>query len=260
MFGEKLMVTGIDSFRAWFKGYEDHYVIIGGTACDILMSEGGLLFRATKDLDMVLIVEAIDYDFGKKFWDYIKEAGYRSCNRSSGNPEFYRFSYPKSDKYPAMIELFARKLNIIKLPKDAVLTPLHLDDELSSLSAILLDDDYYYFMKNGKINVDGISVLEPMHIIPFKAKAWLDLTNRKNNGEHVDSKNIRKHKNDVFRLSDLVDTDVRIPVSKNVYKDICVFIEKMSDETVDVKQLGVRNKTKDQILKEIKDLYVLQDD
>lgn len=231
------MVTGIDSFREWFKGYEDHYVIIGGTACDILMSEGGLSFRATKDIDMVLIVEAIDYEFGKKIWDYIKEAGYRSCNKSTGNPQFYRFSYPRSDKYPAMIELFARKLDIIKLPEDAVLTPLPLDDELSSLSAILLDEDYYDFMKNGRVIVDGVSVLEPMHIIPFKAKAWLDLTNRKNNGKHVDSKNIRKHKNDVFRLSDLVDVDAKIPVSKSVYEDIFDFINRMHDEQIDVNQL-----------------------
>lgn len=254
------MVTGIDSFREWFKGYENHYVIIGGTACDILMSEGGLLFRATKDIDMVLIVEAIDHEFGKKIWDYIKEAGYRSCNRSSGNPQFYRFSYPRSDKYPAMIELFARKLDIIKLPEDAVLTPLPLDDELSSLSAILLDKDYYNFMKNGKVIVDGVSVLEPMHIIPFKAKAWLDLTNRKNNGENVDSKNIRKYKNDVFRLSDLVDVDAKIPVSKGVYEDIFDFINRMDDEEIDVNQLGIKNKTKEQILKELRNIYILQED
>ena len=254
------MVTGIDSFREWFKGYENHYVIIGGTACDILMSEGGLLFRATKDIDIVLIVEAIDHEFGKKIWDYIKEAGYRSCNRSTGNPQFYRFSYPRSDKYPAMIELFARKLDIIKLPEDAVLTPLPLDDELSSLSAILLDEDYYNFMKNGKVIVDGVSVLEPMHIIPFKAKAWLDLTNRKNNGEHVDSKNIRKHKNDVFRLSDLVDVDAKIFVSKGVYKDIFDFINRMDGEEIDVNQLGIKNKTKEQILEELRNIYILQED
>ena len=35
------MVTGIDSFKEWFKGSEEQYAIIGGTACDILMTEGG---------------------------------------------------------------------------------------------------------------------------------------------------------------------------------------------------------------------------
>ena len=42
------MVTGIDSFKEWFKGSEEQYAIIGGTGCDILMTEEGLDFRATK--------------------------------------------------------------------------------------------------------------------------------------------------------------------------------------------------------------------
>lgn len=45
------MVRGIESFKKWFQGYEDQYVIIGGTACDLLMNEGGLEFRATKDIE-----------------------------------------------------------------------------------------------------------------------------------------------------------------------------------------------------------------
>lgn len=44
------MVTGIESFKEWFKGNESQYAIIGGTACDILMTEEGLDFRATKDM------------------------------------------------------------------------------------------------------------------------------------------------------------------------------------------------------------------
>ena len=65
------MVIGFDSFREWFYGYEDQHVIIGGTACDLLMSDEGLDFRATKDVDVVLIVEAITPSFGKRFWEYI---------------------------------------------------------------------------------------------------------------------------------------------------------------------------------------------
>ena len=53
------MVRGIDSFRDWFRGYEGQYAIIGGTACDLLMSEEGLDFRATNDIDLVLIIERI---------------------------------------------------------------------------------------------------------------------------------------------------------------------------------------------------------
>ena len=85
-----------------------------------------------------------------------------------------------------MIELFTRKLDAIQLPEDAVLTLLPMDEDISSLSAILLDDDYYEFLKQGKVTVDGVTVLDAAYLIPFKAKAWMDLTDRKAAGEHVD--------------------------------------------------------------------------
>lgn len=47
------MVIRLKSFREHFKGYEDCYTIIGGTACDILMSDAALDFRATRDIDLM---------------------------------------------------------------------------------------------------------------------------------------------------------------------------------------------------------------
>ena len=44
-----------------------------------------------------------------------------------------------------LIAFFTRKLDAIHLPKDAVLTPLPMNDNISSLSAILLDNDYSNF-------------------------------------------------------------------------------------------------------------------
>lgn len=250
------MVTGIESFREWFRGSESQYAIIGGTACDILMTEEGLDFRATKDIDLVLIIEAVDAAFGRRFWDYVRLAGYERCNRSSGAPQFYRFSHPTSNRYPATIELFTRKLDVIQLPEDAVLTPLPMDEDISSLSAILLDDDYYEFLKQGKVTVDGVTVLDAAYLIPFKAKAWMDLTSRKAAGERVDSKNIRKHKNDVFRLTELIDPTVRIAAPRGVYEDMQSFVNRMKDEPIDIKQLGLAGRTKEQILLEIEEMYV----
>ena len=56
----------------------------------------------------------------------------------------------------------------------------------------------------GQMMIEGIPVLSPTCLIPFKAKAWQDLKERKLNGDQVDSKNIKKHKNDVFRLALLI--------------------------------------------------------
>lgn len=60
------------ALRNGSRGSEEQYAIIGGTGCDILMTEEGLDFRATKDIDLVLIIEAVDANFGKKFWEYVK--------------------------------------------------------------------------------------------------------------------------------------------------------------------------------------------
>ncbi len=53
------MVKGLDTFRNFFKGFEEQYVLIGGAACDILFASNEGQFGATRDLDMVLIVEAL---------------------------------------------------------------------------------------------------------------------------------------------------------------------------------------------------------
>lgn len=202
------MVRGIESFKEWFRGYEEQYTMIGGTACDLLMSDAGLDFRATKDIDLVLIIEVVDAAFGNRFWEYVTAAGYEHRNKSTGKPQFYRFMNPRSKDYPAMIELFTRKPDAILLPEEEVLSTLPMEEDVSSLSAILLDNDYYDFLRRGRVRVAGIPVLDAPYLIPFKAKAWLDLSKRKAAGEQIDSRNIRKHKNDVFRLTELLDREM----------------------------------------------------
>ena len=137
----------------------------------------------------------------------------------------------------------------------AILTPLPLDEDISSLSAILLDDAYYEFLKQGRETVAGVTILGAEYLIPFKAKAWMDLTDRKANGESVDGKNIRKHKNDVFRLTELIDPELHIQVPAGVYEDIQAFCNRMNDEDVNVKQLGLVGKTKEEILEELEAMY-----
>ena len=82
------MVTGFESFKRWFSEYSEQYAIIGGTACDLLMSEEGMDFRATRDIDMVLIVESLTPQFGARFWSYIRDAGYEQEIKVLANRSF----------------------------------------------------------------------------------------------------------------------------------------------------------------------------
>ncbi len=253
------MVNGFTKFKERFKGFENQYVIIGGTACDLLMENEELPFRATKDIDIVLIVESITVEFGKKFWEYIKEAGYEHINKSTGDAQFYRFSLPKSKEYPYMIEIFSRNPDYIILKDDALITPLPIDEEVSSLSAILLNETYYELLKSGQKIVDGIPVLSPTCLIPFKVKAWLDLSKRKNNGEHVDSKNIKKHKNDVFRLAQLITANTKQVLSLEIANDMNAFLSEMVNEEIDLKLLGIRGKDKQTIINLLYNCYGLKE-
>ena len=143
------MVRGIDKFREFFTGYEGNYVIIGGTACEMHEEIYAQTPRATKDIDIILIVEALSSDFAAKFWEFVKTAGYRQRNKGTGNGEcrheYYRFKEPGNPDFPYQIELFSRNIGVVKFPDDAHITPIPVDDDLSSLSAILMDDDYYYY-------------------------------------------------------------------------------------------------------------------
>ena len=252
------MVRGFESFQSWFAGYEDCYTIIGGTACDLIMSEAGQDFRATKDIDLVLIVEALTAKFCTRFWEYIDAGGYEHRNKSTGNPQFYRFARPQNVSFPAMIELFSRKTDAITLPEDAVLTPIPLEESIASLSAILLDDSYYQFLREGKYVLNGITVLGAPYIIPFKMKAWLDLSERKASGASVDSKDIRKHRNDVFRLTQLLNPSEQIQTPAAVLQDISRFVELSANENFNLKQLGVRM-TSDELFERLRLAYGLNE-
>lgn len=61
------MVRGNDVFLAHFRDFSDRYVLIGGSACDIAMTEAGLDFRATKDLDILLWVVDIIAGLGDAY-------------------------------------------------------------------------------------------------------------------------------------------------------------------------------------------------
>ena len=245
-------MVGIEKFKEFFADYTDQYVLIGGAACDILFSNNFVDFRVTKDLDIVLIVEALTRDFAEKFWEFIRTGNYINRAKSNGNPQFYRFEKPQSEGYPSMLELFSR--TEWNLNTDSVLTPIHIDDSISSLSAILLDESYYEALLEGRDVINGISILKPEWIIPFKVKAWLDLQNKKEQNIPIDSKNIRKHRNDVLRIvSELALSPVKLP--NKVKEDMKIFREQFSVTDTELKSLQLSNIHSSEIIQLLKNIY-----
>lgn len=218
------MVNGLYKFRDFFQSHTDKYVLIGGAACSIVFDEIGEDFRATKDLDVVLIVKNISEDFGKAFWEFIRAANYNGIETGEAQKQFYRFKNPDDPSYPKMIELFSRVPDLPLLPH-AHLTPVHIADDISSLSAILLNDDYYAFLLSGRRIIDGLSVLDEKYLIPFKVKAWCELSARRKAGEEGNSRHIRKHYRDVHKLLTLLPANAKVPQPGQLKADMQEFVD-----------------------------------
>ncbi|NDV81552.1 hypothetical protein [Bacteroides sp. 51] len=217
------MVKGIEKFREYFSGFEDNYIIIGGTACDILEEKAGQPPRATKDIDIILVVEALTPAFVKRFWKFVKEGEFQSREKGNGKHEYFRFLKPGKDEFPSQIEIFSKVPDMIKVPEDAVLTPVPVDEDLSSLSAILMNEEYYDFTLAHSDIEDKVHIANIESLIVLKAKAFNDLSNRKASGEKIDSKNITKHKNDVFRLVTMLGEADNYSLSPDIFLDLTVF-------------------------------------
>lgn len=248
------MVKGLDTFRRYFAEYEEQYVLIGGAACDIVFESNDTAFRATRDLDMVLIVEALTPEFGEKFWEFIQDGGYRNKSTNGQKPQFYRFDKPEDDAYPKMIELFCR--SNFELREMTGITPIHIDDEVSSLSAILLNDDYYRILLEGKMVRNGLSVLRPEYLILFKAKAFLDLKQRKDRGEAVDSKNISKHKKDILRIAAELVLESIGELPEAVETDIRAFIDLLAQDPFDSNSLKAYGLSNDEVVEVLHRVFI----
>lgn len=247
------MVKGLDIFRKYFAGYEDQYVLIGGAACDIVFESNDANFRATRDLDMVLIIEALTPEFGEKFWKFIVDGKYRNRFVSGRKPQFYRFDKPEEKAFPKMIELFCR--TDFELKNAEGITPIHIADEISSLSAILLDSDYYNVLLAGRIQKNALSVLRPEYIILFKAKAYLDLKRIKESEGIGDSKNIKKHKKDILRIAAELMLERVTDLPETVLGDIYSFIDSLEQDPFDLNLLKMYGLKNEDIVSLLKDIF-----
>jgi hypothetical protein len=254
------MVRGLEIFKEYFKDYSENYIIIGGTACDVIIDNAGFEARATKDIDIILIVEALTKEFVLKFWEFINDGEYERREKSEDERKYYRFIQPKTKNFPLQIELFSKIPDLMDLEGEPHLTPIPVDDDLSSLSAILMDDEYYKFTINNSRTEAGVHFAGTEALICLKAKAFLDLTQRKSEGEDVDGRSIRKHKTDIFRLAVLLPSEHQVELPDRIKNDLKAFVDSISEELPDkaiFKQMGIGAIDVEQVFRQIKSIFSL---
>jgi hypothetical protein len=223
------MVKGLERFRERFAANSGGFVLIGGAACHEWFARQALTFRATKDLDLVIVVEALDDAFVQAFRAFVEDGGYRNRERFDGTPELHRFSSPAQPDFPSMLELFSRKPERLELRVGQNVIPIGAAGMAISLSAILLDDDYYSTLRDNAVMLDGLPVATASVLVPLKARAWLDLSERRVWGEHIDQRTINKHRDDVFRLAAILSGDA-VSVPSAVRDDVWRFLGAFPDD------------------------------
>lgn len=227
------MVKGIEKFREYFRGHEREFVLIGGAACDEWFGARNLRFRATKDLDVVLVVETLTQSFLRRFWKFIQAGKYQSQERADGSHEYFRFLKPEKADYPAQIELFSRHPDGFQLFAGQEIIQIHAGENISSLSAILMNEDYYRLILGTREVRNDLPMVGVNGLIPLKTRAWLDLTQRKQTGAKVDTDDISKHRNDVFRLALTLTVGGRFDLPESIRADLRQFLETFSSDLPD---------------------------
>ena len=115
----------------------------------------------------------------------------------------------------------------------------------------------YDFFHRHKRAIGGISFVSKYGLIPLKARAWLDLTQRKAAGENIDSRDIKKHRNDVLRLYQILSPEIKIDAPEAMRRDLDTFLRQtqpaLSQEIL--KSLGVRDVNVVDVIRTIRIVY-----
>ncbi|MGV6830572.1 MAG: hypothetical protein ACWA5P_03295 [bacterium] len=198
------MIQGIEKFREFFEGFENDYVIIGGLATAMVMNDLGFVFRATKDVDLV-VLSTDNEAFLKRILLFIDEAGYQTKQRTKSDTKHNLFRFCDSDdkSYPEQLELFAIHGEDSSIITDNHIIPIETPEFYDYLSAILLDRDYYNLLKQHTTNVDGLHVATAEVLIPLKIHAHLNFIDSVHNYNG-------KHLKDVVRLCTTLDGEEKV--------------------------------------------------
>ena len=114
-------------------------------------------------------------------------------------------------------------------------------------------------LSDGRIVVDEIPMLSYSYLILFKAKAWLNLTAERDDGKHVNSNDIKKHKNDIARLSVLFTGTDSVIVPTTIYNDLHEFINAFENKPPSMEDLEIPAITSDDVVETLRSVYSKMD-
>ena len=249
------MIKELEKFKSYFKNFNDSFVIIGGTACSLLYENAGSRFRSTKDIDIVVTITELKKSeaFSKQFYKFIKDGKYSKFQKDN-KIFYYRFIKPLQEDFPKLIELFSKEQ--LKTDKSIENNYTSLDkDDNYHLSAIVIENDCYNLISKNVVYINGLPVAKPLVLIFLKTIAWDDLKTIKENGEkNVATKDIRKHRNDIIRINEILTGEDKLYINKELYNRLIIILKRVKESfsDVDIKNIiGRKNFDKSEIFRNI---------
>lgn len=121
--------------------------------------------------------------------------------------------------------MLARHQDIFGEQSGFVIEPIPVDEAVSSLSSIIMDDDYYDFTLVNSSVENGLRIASSIALIALKAKAYLNLVSEKEHGRQVNTKDIKKHRSDVLKLVATTEINEPVSVTTNIHHCIMEFAD-----------------------------------
>ena len=228
------MINGFDKFEAAFTPYRDSFILIGGTAVQMVLgqydSPNGVASRArvTHDIDLLIVTDRLTDVFKSAFHKFITDGEY-DCYFSKERPHYYRFLNDKANGYPEKLELMSHSL--LDFP-NVRYTPLVLERD-ESMSAMVLDEDLYRYALAHCEDRHGFNCLTSEALLVFKSAAYLNLmTEYAETGDARRRNDALKHRNDVFRVLEHIAPQVRAGLPEILIPRVREFISRFSPNGV----------------------------
>ncbi len=220
--------VGLNHFEEYFKDFRESYVVVGGFATLMLLEkqlEGH--GKVTQDIDLVLLTTA-SVEMAQKIKAYVKEGEYTIQKGEKDNFSYYRFVNPKVENFAKEIELFAVNDQALLLDEEQRIIPIDPEEGLYSLSAIMLDNEYFEMIKNNIDNSNRVPCTNTLATIMLKISAFYDLKSR------GDDK-WKKHRRDILKLVLLLTGEEQLELKGRMVGDVELFMEHL--KTLDDKMI-----------------------
>lgn len=110
----------------------------------------------------------------------------------------------------------------------------------------------------GRRSIGGLTVVGAEHLIPLKARAYLDLAKRRERGEDVKANDVKTYRNDVLRLLQIVTPQPMAGVPEALRDDVRALVRALDLARADLVNLGVGFKDPSEVVQLLGIVYSLE--